>query len=44
MGKDIFSVDSENICSQDRIHEDMATKIIQGVNTQVEELSGVTES
>lgn len=44
MGQDIFSVDLENICSQDGIHEDMATKIIQGVNTQVEELSGVTES
>lgn len=40
MGQDIFSVDSENICSQARTHEDVASKrLFPGGG-----ISGVTKS
>lgn len=38
MGQDFFSVDPENICSQDRTHENVTTKgLFKGG-----EISGVT--
>lgn len=50
IGQDFFSVDSENICFQDRTHENVATKglfkggEISGLTERARERSGLTRN